>query len=260
MLDEIDEEGVAFRENLCIRSIYFVPLFLLNFGEFVVIEIVFWVHVDDLGLGGRAHDLDDLDEMIDAALADEEGHLVDHFEHDAAHGPDVDHGGVLGGSEDELRSSIAAGADVWEVGFPRFQDLGGPEVTDGRIFAFQQNIMWLDIAMADALGVYVEESAEDLIADQLDIEVSHAPFIVLLDILVQIAVVMGHDNVKVLLPIVICNVRAQNFHDELVAQHVNHLDLTVFVFAVLHHSLNRHRLSCLFQPPLEYLSESALPD
>lgn len=34
------------------------PLSFLDFREFVIVEVVFWVHLDNLGLSGSPHHLD----------------------------------------------------------------------------------------------------------------------------------------------------------------------------------------------------------
>lgn len=88
------------------------PFSFLYFGEFVVVEIVLGVHLDHLSFSGGSHDLNDLDQVINAALADEQRNPVEHFENDTAQRPDVDHGRIVGGSEDEFWCSVAARTDI----------------------------------------------------------------------------------------------------------------------------------------------------
>ena len=96
---------------------YLAPLSFLDLGELIVIEVIVRIHIDDLTLGGRAQNLDDLDQMIDAVLGNEEGSPLDHFQQHAAHRPHVDHSRVVIGSEDQLGGPVAPRADVGQVGF-----------------------------------------------------------------------------------------------------------------------------------------------
>lgn len=82
----------------------------------------------------------------------------------------------------------------------------------------------------------------------------------LLDKVVKVAVVVGHYDVEVLLALLVGDVRPYNFHHEIAAQHVHHLDLPILVLLILHDPLNSHNLACLLQPPLEHLTERALPN
>ncbi|KAI3487957.1 hypothetical protein L1887_48040 [Cichorium endivia] len=124
-----------------------------DLGE-LVLHVV-GVHGLDLLARGRAEHLDDLDELIDAALAGEERLPLHELGHDAACGPDVDVGGVIGGAKDELGSSVVPGADVADVGLAGDEDLGGAKVAEledaGR--GVEQQVLRLDVAVADADGV-----------------------------------------------------------------------------------------------------------
>lgn len=51
------------------------------------------------------------------------------------------------------------------------------------------------VSVADAARMDIQESTKYLIGYKLDIEVRHSFFIVLLDIVVQVAIVVGHDNI-----------------------------------------------------------------
>jgi|688.fasta_scaffold1698084_1 hypothetical protein len=62
--EEIKQQWICFRE-------YRFPLSLLDFGEFIIIEIVVWIHLSHLSLGWGSKDLDDLDQVINAALPNE---------------------------------------------------------------------------------------------------------------------------------------------------------------------------------------------
>lgn len=88
------------------------------------------VHRLDLLAGGCAQDLDDLDELIDAALSGEEGLAQHKLSHDAPGGPYVDVGRVVGRTENELGCAVVAGADIRDIGLARDEDLGRPEVAE----------------------------------------------------------------------------------------------------------------------------------
>lgn len=51
------------------------------------------------------------------------------------------------------------------------------------------------VSMADSARMDIQKSTKYLIRDKLDIKVRHSFFIVLLDIVVQVAIVVGHDNI-----------------------------------------------------------------
>lgn len=61
-----------------------LPLSFLYFGKFIVVKIVVRVHLDHLRFGWGSHHLDDLDQVIDAALSDEKRHPVQHLQNDTA--------------------------------------------------------------------------------------------------------------------------------------------------------------------------------
>ena len=59
-------------------------------------------------LGRSAEDLDDLDELLLIVLTLEEGLSEEHFSKDAADGPCVDGGSVVGAAEDQFRGTVVA--------------------------------------------------------------------------------------------------------------------------------------------------------
>jgi len=84
-------------------------------------------------------------------------------------------GRIVGGTEDELRRSVVAGADVRDVGFVLDEDLGAAKIAElqnSRV-GVQEEVLRLDVAVADALGVDVGERAEELVDVELDLEDGH---------------------------------------------------------------------------------------
>lgn len=84
-------------------------------------------------------------------------------------------GGVIGCTKDELRGAIVARADVRHIGLVRDQDFGTPEITKLKnpSIWIEQEILRLDIAMADSLGVDVRKGTEQLVDVYLDLEDRH---------------------------------------------------------------------------------------
>lgn len=133
------------------------------------------VHRLDLLAGGCAEDLDDLDELIDAALSGEEGLSEHELRHDAPGGPYVDVGRVVGRTKNELGSAVVAGADVRDIGLARDQDLGGPKVAEleDACSRVEEQVLGLDVPMTDPDGVNVGERSEKLVHVQFDLEGGH---------------------------------------------------------------------------------------
>jgi hypothetical protein len=76
----------------------------------------------------------------------------------------TDVGGVVGRTEDKLRSAVVPRADVRDVGLSGDEDLRRSEVaklenTGGRV---EEEVLGLDVAVADTDGVDVGERAEEL--------------------------------------------------------------------------------------------------
>lgn len=137
------------------------PLFYL--WEFVVIEVVFWIHLCYLSLCWGSKHFDDLDEVIEATLANEKRASVQHFEQNASKRPDIDHCSVMVGSEDQLRSAVASRANIWQVGFI-CQYLSRPKITNDQPSIPHKQIMRLDIPMANAERMYVKQPSKSLIS------------------------------------------------------------------------------------------------
>ena len=87
----------------------------------------------------------------------------------------TDVGCVVGRAEDELRGTVVAGTDVADVGLSGDEDLGRTKVAkleDARR-RVEEEVLRLDVAVADADGVDVHEGTEELVHIQLDLEHGH---------------------------------------------------------------------------------------
>lgn len=84
-------------------------------------------------------------------------------------------GSIVGCSEDKLRGTIIARADVGDIGLVRNEYLRASKIAkleDTGIWV-EQKILRLDISMADALRMYVSEGPEKLVDVDLDLEDWH---------------------------------------------------------------------------------------
>ena len=78
-------------------------------------------------------------------------------------------------AENQLRSAVVSGADIRHVRLVFDQDLGATKVAEledsgGGV---QEEVLRLDVAMADALRVDVRQRSEKLINVELDFEGRH---------------------------------------------------------------------------------------
>ena len=78
-------------------------------------------------------------------------------------------------AKNQLGSSVVARADIRDVWLIFYQDLCTTEVTKLQNASawVQQEVLWLDVAMADALRVDVCEGTEELVDVELDFEGWH---------------------------------------------------------------------------------------
>jgi hypothetical protein len=127
------------------------------------------VHGLNLRLGGRAEHLDDLDELVDASVAGEEGVTKKQLREHATRGPHVDRGRVVRRAEDELRRAVVPAADVGDGGLSGHECFRAAEVTELEDVRFRvhEKVLRLDIAVANAHAVQVRKRAAHLVHVQL---------------------------------------------------------------------------------------------
>ena len=83
--------------------------------------------------------------------------------------------GVVRGTEDEFGCPIIPGADIRHVGLVLHQYLGATEIAefqDARV-GVEEEVLGLDVSVADALRMDVGEGAEQLVDIQLHLEGRH---------------------------------------------------------------------------------------
>lgn len=84
-------------------------------------------------------------------------------------------GGVIGGPKDELRCTVVPRTNVRHIRFVFHKDLGASKITELQYArgGVEQQVLRLDVPMADALRVDVGERPEELIGVQLSLEDGH---------------------------------------------------------------------------------------
>lgn len=83
----------------------------------------------------------------------------------------TDLGCVICGAEDQLRGTVVARANVGNIGFVFDEDLSRTEVAElqNTSVGIQEQILGLDVSMADSLGVDVGQRPEKLVNVQLNL-------------------------------------------------------------------------------------------
>jgi hypothetical protein len=84
-------------------------------------------------------------------------------------------GSVVCGTKNQLWCSVVPRANVGHIWLVLYQNFGTPEITEFQDAGggIQQQILGLDIAMADALRVNVGQRSEQLINVEFDFEYGH---------------------------------------------------------------------------------------
>lgn len=87
----------------------------------------------------------------------------------------TDVGRVVGGPEDELGCAVVPRADVADVGLASDENLGRPEVAEleDAGSGVKEEILRLDVPVADADGVDVHERTEKLVHVKFDLQHRH---------------------------------------------------------------------------------------
>lgn len=84
-------------------------------------------------------------------------------------------GRVIRRSKDQFRRSVVPRADVRHVWLVLNQYLSATEIAELQHAGagVQQQILWLDVAVTDSLGVDIGQGAEQLVGVELDLEDRH---------------------------------------------------------------------------------------
>eukprot|EP00355_Strombidium_rassoulzadegani_P008311 CAMPEP_0168618554 /NCGR_PEP_ID=MMETSP0449_2-20121227/6133_1 /TAXON_ID=1082188 /ORGANISM="Strombidium rassoulzadegani, Strain ras09" /LENGTH=162 /DNA_ID=CAMNT_0008659435 /DNA_START=443 /DNA_END=932 /DNA_ORIENTATION=- len=149
-------------------------------------------------------------------------------------------------AEDELGSPVVAGTDIGDVGFALDELLGAPEVAelDDIVVEVDEDVLGLDVAVADAHGVDVGDGSEELVGVELHEDLGHVLLllhVVLHDLVEGLWDVLHHHVQVDLVGRVALRVEEVLHLDaEGVSQDLEDLELSVLVPLVLVHLLDRH--------------------
>lgn len=167
--DQIDRSGVSLPKDL-------VEWMRLDLGEFVL--HVVGIHGSDLITSGSTQDLDDLYKLINARFSWKQWLSKHQFRHDTASRPDINFRCVVGSAKYEFRRTVVSRADVRNIRLVLYQNLGATEIAklEDAAGGVEEEVLRLDISVADALRVYVCERAEQLVDVELDLEDRHGGF------------------------------------------------------------------------------------
>mmetsp|Transcript_142131 Transcript_142131/g.354177 ORF Transcript_142131/g.354177 Transcript_142131/m.354177 type:complete len:255 (-) Transcript_142131:206-970(-) len=212
---------------------------------------VIWIHGHQLISCWRSQHLDNLDELVDTALARENGLSQHELCRDASGRPNVNDRRVVCCAEDEFGCPVVPRADIGHVRLPLYQTLRRAEVTElqGVRSAVDQQVLRLDVTVADADGVDVGASAAHLVGIKLHENVRHRLFhlVVMLHHPVDSVGAILHNHVQICLPRLFTRSVEGMFqlNDIRVPQLLHDLELSVFVALVLVDLFDRHRLAGL---------------
>jgi hypothetical protein len=137
------------------------------------------VHGLDLVPRGRSEDLDDLDELVDAWFSREKGLAQHQLSHDTSRRPDIwkseinliirgipltNIGGVVGGTKDQLWSSVVSRADVADIWLASNENLGGSEITQHEDTGggIEEEVLGFNVSVADSDRMDVGQRSEKL--------------------------------------------------------------------------------------------------
>mmetsp|Transcript_48194 Transcript_48194/g.124977 ORF Transcript_48194/g.124977 Transcript_48194/m.124977 type:complete len:276 (+) Transcript_48194:194-1021(+) len=155
------------------------------------------IHRRELLTRWRTQHFDDLHELVHAALPREDGLPQYELGGHARGRPDIDDCRVVRSSEDQLWCSVVPRADVRDVGLPLHKPLGRAEVAQlQRVrVAVHEEVLRLDVAVADPHSVDVRTGAAHLVGVQLHEDVRHRLLhlvVMLHDTVNRVAAVLHH--------------------------------------------------------------------
>jgi hypothetical protein len=122
-----------------------------------------FTHCLHLLFGGFAKDSYLLQELTSFGLSREQRPESNELSEDTSDGPDVNLVGVIRTGQDKLRGSVVPTDDVRGVLPTLSKNFGATEVTDldDALFSFE-NVLGLQVSMADLVAMYIGHSFEDL--------------------------------------------------------------------------------------------------
>lgn len=149
-----------------------ILLFALPLGE-AGLEIRETRHAGPLLFRRRAQHAENLEDLVDLAVAREQRLLRRHLRENAPHAPHVHAGAVLSAAEQDLWRAVPQRDDF--VGVGAQGDAEGarePEVGEFEVAgAVDEEVLGFQVAVEDAVGVAVAYAEEELVGEFLDLRV-----------------------------------------------------------------------------------------
>lgn len=195
--------------------------------------------------------------MINTAFPNKKRCSLNHLEEHASHWPDVNHCRIVCCSKDQFWSPVASRAYVRQIGLI-CEDLCRTKITNGYFSSFVKDIVRFYIPMSNMKLMNEQKSSKYLIANNLYIHGCKPLLPSLSNQSVKIAFVICHHNIQKLSTLFKSAEISKNPHQEVSFQHVNDLNLSIFVFRVLKHFLDCYYLSSFSHSSFENFSKSAL--
>lgn len=154
-------------------------------------------------VGGCAEQPENMKQLLELGVSRKKGLASYHFREDATYGPDVDPGGVMGGSEEDLGSPVPESHDLVGVALERNGECTAKakisDLEDAPVLVDKQ-ILGLEITVENAVRVAVGDALAELVKKALDQGGREWPGIgalaVGIDKLLQIGVEVLEDEVK----------------------------------------------------------------
>mmetsp|Transcript_36102 Transcript_36102/g.93777 ORF Transcript_36102/g.93777 Transcript_36102/m.93777 type:complete len:558 (-) Transcript_36102:101-1774(-) len=139
-------------------------------GE-VVLEVRELAHVGPRGLVGGAQHAEDVEDLVDLAVAGEERAAADHLRKDAADGPDVNRRGVVLGAQEDLGRAVPQRDHL--VGVRAHGDAEGAREAKVRqleqvLPLVDEEVLRLEVAVQDPVGMAVRNARHHLVQVVLD--------------------------------------------------------------------------------------------
>ena len=167
-------------------------------------EIVQFQSVGPVILVRGTEDLEDLEDLVDLRVAHEERSALDHLSEDAACGPEVDAKTVGLLSEENLRAAVPERDDLVGVRLNwQAERSGQSEVSQLDIHSLRvdEQVLWLQISVEDAVLVQVDQRLQDLIQEELGLLFRQRLVALLLHVLFQIVLQVLEDQVQLVLTV-----------------------------------------------------------
>jgi hypothetical protein len=154
-----------------VRVDHLVVLLPLPLGE-TALEIREGCHTGPVCFGRSAENAEDLEDLVDLGVTWEQRLAGGHLGENAANGPHVDTSRVLATAEQDLGRAVPESDDFVSVGAER-DTKSASQTKIGQLqvaLLVDEQVLWLKIAVQDAVGVAIACAFEKLESELLDLQ------------------------------------------------------------------------------------------